>query len=369
MKKIWFILVIGLFGLGLFPLKTFSQDSITQPTPQIIHPQANSTLSGTIVIEIYIIPTVVYQMDVYALTPNSSRIYIGTANQEGGTYFIKYWNTASVVNGGYQLWAEAKIEGGQITTYSQKVPVTIANQTSTTPRSTPTPAPSPTATALTTETPAQDEGTVVSQEGEATQNKEEVTGTPVTASAPKTEIPVPTPSLTVPPEENILDSSKIINTLSFDIFQDQIVRLEKIEARVSAKNQKFLNFVGKAYPQSSVTITINSQPLVMSVQTDAQGNWTYTLEKPLEPGKHETYVEVERDGKMEKNGPYPFTIAKAQASPENPNGESLELVSSANKAIINYIYLVSLAIVVAILVIAIIYLFRKKNRLKGGNNV
>lgn len=369
MKKIWFILVIGLFGLGLFPLKTFSQNSITQPTPQIIHPQANSTLSGTIVIEIYITPTVVYQMDVYALTPNSSRIYIGAANQEGGTYFIKYWNTASVINGGYQLWAEAKIEGGQITTYSQKVPVTIANQTSTTPRSTPTPAPSPTATAPVVETSTPEQGTVVNQEGETTQNEEEETGTPVTASTPKTEIPIPTPSLTIPPEENILENSKMINTLTFNILQDQVTRLEKIEARVSAKNQKFLHFVGKAYPNTSVIITINSQPLVMTVQSDEQGNWIYTLEKPLEPGKHEVYVEVERDGKIEKNGPYPFTIAKAQASPENPNGESLELVSPTNKAIINYIYLVSLAVVVAILVMAIIYLFRKKSRLNKEVNV
>lgn len=364
MKKICFLIFIGLFLANFSPFKALSQGSITQPTPQIIHPQAGSTLLGTIVIEIYIEPTVVYLMEVYALADNSSRLFLGNAEPQGGTYYIKYWNTKSVANGNYQLWAQAKIDGGQLTTYSAKVPVIVKNTTVSPPRTPtpkPTPAPSPTPTPQETTTPEQ--GTATTDEGETTQNQTTDKGVPIIAATPKTEIPLATPSPTVPLEKNLLLDSRLIKTLEFKTLQDKETRLEKIENRLTPAEQGFLYFIGKTYPEANLKLTINSQPLVMTIQADNKGAWTYTLEKPLEPGRHEVYLEVTKDNLVETNGPYPFTIAKAQASPDNPTGASLALADSSSQVIKNYLYLVAGVIGLALIILLIIYLFRKqKNR-------
>lgn len=46
-------------------------------------------------------------------------------------------------------------------------------------------------------------------------------------------------------------------------------------------------FKGQAEPNETVTITINSeQTITAKVQTDANGNWQYRPDEPLEPGNH-----------------------------------------------------------------------------------
>lgn len=51
---------------------------------------------------------------------------------------------------------------------------------------------------------------------------------------------------------------------------------------------------GTAPPQTTVTITIYSDPITVTVTSDANGNWTYTLAQPLASGPH-TIVVAARD--------------------------------------------------------------------------
>lgn len=57
-------------------------------------------------------------------------------------------------------------------------------------------------------------------------------------------------------------------------------------------------FSGKAEPNALITLTIHSDPLVFTTTSDADGNWSITLEKPLPKGSHTLYITVTKDGEM-----------------------------------------------------------------------
>ena len=85
---------------------------------------------------------------------------------------------------------------------------------------------------------------------------------------------------------------------------------------------------GVAKPNADVLLYVFSEPLVLATTADSDGNWSYTLEDPIEPGDHEVYAMVDRgDGVYERSGVASFFIGTAEATEENPNGLSLELVS------------------------------------------
>ncbi|MFZ2187405.1 MAG: Ig-like domain-containing protein [Candidatus Moraniibacteriota bacterium] len=56
--------------------------------------------------------------------------------------------------------------------------------------------------------------------------------------------------------------------------------------------KKAARFSGKALPNIFVTLYIFSDPIIVTVKTDAEGNWTYDLDKELPDGDHEVYVAV-----------------------------------------------------------------------------
>ena len=66
---------------------------------------------------------------------------------------------------------------------------------------------------------------------------------------------------------------------------------------------------GKALPNSFVTIYIYSLPIIVTVKADANGAWTYTLDKELDDGEHEIYVATtDNTGKIAaKSAPFTFT--------------------------------------------------------------
>lgn len=49
---------------------------------------------------------------------------------------------------------------------------------------------------------------------------------------------------------------------------------------------------GKGLPNSFVTLYIYSTPIIVTVKTDENGNWSYIFDKELESGNHEIYVGI-----------------------------------------------------------------------------
>jgi hypothetical protein len=65
---------------------------------------------------------------------------------------------------------------------------------------------------------------------------------------------------------------------------------------------------GRGLPNSFVTLYIYSTPIVATVRTDGDGNWTYILDKDLEEGDHEVYVGITDNAGnvIAKSDPLPF---------------------------------------------------------------
>ena len=94
----------------------------------------------------------------------------------------------------------------------------------------------------------------------------------------------------------------------------KVYKVEKVEMVKSTEGEKHLKLSGKAIPNSFVTIYIYSDPIILTVKTDADGNWSYELDKNLEDGEHHAYVAVtDNSGKItNKSEPVAF-VKVAQA--------------------------------------------------------
>ncbi len=77
---------------------------------------------------------------------------------------------------------------------------------------------------------------------------------------------------------------------------------------------KELTFKGRAIPNSFVTLYIYSEPTVVTVKTNASGEWTYTLDKELPDGEHQIITAITDGGGrvLAKSEPFRF-VKVAQA--------------------------------------------------------
>jgi hypothetical protein len=81
----------------------------------------------------------------------------------------------------------------------------------------------------------------------------------------------------------------------------KVTKIEVAEKEVIEDTEKVkkINFAGKAFPNSFVTLYIYSTPVIVTIKTNADGEWTYSLEKELEDGNHSMYVAmVNNSGKV-----------------------------------------------------------------------
>ncbi len=69
-----------------------------------------------------------------------------------------------------------------------------------------------------------------------------------------------------------------------------VYKVEKVKSVKTEDGSSLIEISGRALPLSYVKIFIYSQPVIVAVKTDAQGRWTYTLDKPLEDGNHTVYA-------------------------------------------------------------------------------
>jgi hypothetical protein len=115
---------------------------------------------------------------------------------------------------------------------------------------------------------------------------------------------------------------------------------------------------GQGAPNSDVFIYVFSDPLVLRAQTDAKGAWSYVLETPLKPGKHEVYAVAEKDaGSFVRTSAVPISIAAA--SPGSQDG-SLIIERTLSPAQIGFIALAALMVVASIIVTLVLLRRRRK---------
>lgn len=137
--------------------------------------------------------------------------------------------------------------------------------------------------------------------------------------------------------------------------------VEKME-RLITGNPESLVISGSSEPNKTLLIYIFSEPLVLTTKSDKNGRWTYTLQDPLEGGKHEAYVTVKGDdGQPVRSSGFGFAIATAPKTLQNPRGLSLNLENN-NSNFYYAMYIVSATLCVMVSVGVVLYLIHHKRK-------
>jgi len=367
------VILLLVFGVGIRALAgEITVGCPSLPHPQIVHPASGSQIirdrvaGGSVAVSIYIDPVPIISMEVYATAVATGQVsFIGTAFKSGGPNYDAIWQTGGYIDGNYRLQAKAQIYCSPdiVTTISEPVQVTLLTSSVPTPPPTPSPSPSPSPEPAASSSPqelittSEPFGKVINPKGEITQEMVDVKTIKISAIDPKTLIPH-LKANSIFTEDN-LGGSELLGAITYTEDLAKNTRLEKIENRRDKNKQKFLVFMGHTKPSSRVTLFINSEePIVINTTSDIAGNWTYTFEKPLEPGKHKVVIEVGPDEAKETAGPYFFSIARAQASADNSTGASLDLVTPG-KLIKTYILVAGALVLIGIAIIILIRLRKK----------
>lgn len=154
--------------------------------------------------------------------------------------------------------------------------------------------------------------------------------------------------------ENVIVSTKTVTTPETGI------------AQPVEKQNKALKFSGKAVANSVVTLYIYSSiPIVVAVKTDANGNWTYVLDKDLKDGQHEVYVAINNENGQvqEKSNPLNFFVKTAQAVDEAEFVNANVNVPAGSQSFSKYIWWSLGAVALALIVAVTIWVNRKPEEL------
>jgi hypothetical protein len=120
----------------------------------------------------------------------------------------------------------------------------------------------------------------------------------------------------------IFENAKDVGEIKEELLQ--VANVETIKA--VEEGNKGLKISGKALPNTYVTIYIYSDPIVLTVKTDSDGNWSYVFDGPVDEGTHEVYVAVTNNtGKITaKSNPLTFIQTAEAASVVSPNTKAFE---------------------------------------------
>lgn len=148
--------------------------------------------------------------------------------------------------------------------------------------------------------------------------------------------------------------------------KEKIYVVNKVELKEAGEGKKKMQLQGKGLPNSFVTLYVYSDPIVLTVKTDSEGNWTYELDKELENGEHEAYVAItDNTGKITaKSEPFAFVktaqavtaVSVAQAAPSVP--PTLPVTQTRTQK--DFFYLISIIIAALAVALATIGLIKHR---------
>jgi len=118
-----------------------------------------------------------------------------------------------------------------------------------------------------------------------------------------------------PAERALVNKVVFEQPKGFGMAKPEELMVNKVEI-TSSSSDKSIKLTGKALPNQFLSIFIYSPlPIIVTVATDQNGNWSYNLDKSLSNGKHEAYVVINNEqGKIEsKSAPFSFFVNGARA--------------------------------------------------------
>ncbi len=144
----------------------------------------------------------------------------------------------------------------------------------------------------------------------------------------------------------IEQQSGVVDVENFEV--SAVAVAEVVTKPDGTKTASKVSFKGKALPNSFATLYIFSIPIVVTVKTDNDGYWNYTLDKELENGEHKVFVAITdvKGAVVAKSEPLPFVkeasaITVEQALPVAGNSPSFVENSYFYGSIITIILIVA----------------------------
>jgi len=157
------------------------------------------------------------------------------------------------------------------------------------------------------------------------------------------------------------ESPKTAGTVKTDVYKVTNVEMSQLRGDV-----KQLKITGKGPADSYINIYIYSgDPIIVTVKTDSNGDWTYNVDRELDNGNHEVYVAVTNNsGAIKaKSNPLPFVktaqaVEVAQAS-ENKNNV-IQPASKEGISLKNILYIFAFGFAAVVLALILIGMVIKK---------
>lgn len=123
-----------------------------------------------------------------------------------------------------------------------------------------------------------------------------------------------------------------------------------------------IKFSGKGLPDSTVTIYIFSDPIVVTTKTDANGDWIYEMNKPLTGEKHTAYATVKNSsGNLVRSEVFDFTVIAAETDINRP---LLNESKTSEKTQTNFLLVAFIGIGAATMIVFLIYTFVLSSKLR-----
>lgn len=128
---------------------------------------------------------------------------------------------------------------------------------------------------------------------------------------------------------------------------------------------------GKGPKDSTVTIYIYSDPIVVTTKTDKNGDWVYELNQPLSGEKHVAYALVKsKSGNVVRSSVFDFTVVAAENDLENRLQDEGSLINGSSG---NFIKIALVVVGLGALTVFIFYaynhFFKMKKALKEAEDL
>ena len=140
-----------------------------------------------------------------------------------------------------------------------------------------------------------------------------------------------------------------------------IIKAEKAEIEMIDDTKGTVKFTGKAEPDQLIYLYIFSDPIVVSVKSDSNGDWEYELDDGLDTGEHKIYVAVKNDDNTikAKSSALSFFVGNVVAASTDENQVATTTKSS------NYLfYYIMFAVSFVTLIISVIFYMLTKKKIR-----
>lgn len=316
------------------PVSGASPTSSIRVAPAILNPTAGAVLTGLKKVDVRATEESTVELRLQPSIGPTGTLHLGLVKVATGQTTVSYnWETKNTPNGRYKLYAVVTEPGNsqiivgpvEVTLDNSAAAVTIAQKVTVSP-------PAPITKPLTSPQPPK---TTPSQPGQT---------------------PTPTIAQSEIVTETIADIVFPSQFNSAEVKVDNNTKITKVENEISSTGEVALKISGQTLPHKVITILIYSSPIVVTVKTDANGVWSYRLEKPLAAGKHIVYTVVPRvEGSKVRSEVTSFFISPVYAA--STNNESLVLASATSDEPLKKFALIT-ATVVAVGVASLLLTFR-----------